>query len=202
MRVCRKWQGIKSQIIQGCKSTRLRRCALREDLSLNDLPKLARSIEISDRQASEIEKSDRSENDVNAIKKRRNAPKFLEKKHRTPHHKDARTNDKCYFCGGSYPHRNGRCPARGKTCNSCAKHDHFASVCQSKKKPHASSKSIKQLDKAAKYSDSDSESEGYVFGLGQINSVYKQPQIKVEINGIPVTRWHRLKHQRNWRENI
>lgn len=180
-------KGLKSQIIQGCNSTRLRRRALREDMSLNDLLKLARSMEISNRQASEIEKADRSTNDVNAIRKRRNATKFLEKKHKTQHHKDARPNDKCYFCGVLYPHRNGRFPARGKTCNSCHKPDHFASVCQSKNKPHVPSKSIKQLDKAAKYSDSESESEEYVFGLGQINSVFKQPQIKVEINGIPVT---------------
>lgn len=155
--------------------------------SLNDLLKLARSMEISDRQANEIKKSDRSANDVNAIRNCRNAPKFLEKKHRTPSYKDVRPKNNCYFCRGLYPDRNGRWPTGGKTCNSCHKPDHFASMCQSKKKPHAPSKSIKQLNKAAKYSDSDNESEENVFGLGQINSVYKQPPIKIEINGIPVT---------------
>lgn len=84
---------LKSQIIQGCNSTRLRRRALREDMSMNDLLKLARSMKISDRQAIKIEKADRSTNDVNAIRKRRNATKFLEKKHKTQHHKDARPND-------------------------------------------------------------------------------------------------------------
>lgn len=84
---------LKSQIIQGCNLTRLRRRALREDMSMNDLLKLARSMEISDRQAIKIEKADRSTNDVNAIRKRRNATKFLEKKHKTQHHKDARPND-------------------------------------------------------------------------------------------------------------
>lgn len=87
----------KSQIIQRCNSTMIRRRALKEDMSLNDLLKLARSMEISDRQASEIEKSDGSTNDVNALTKRTNEPKVMEKKHKTPHHKDERPNDKCFF---------------------------------------------------------------------------------------------------------
>lgn len=76
---------------------------------------------------------------------------------------------------------------QGKACNSCHKLDHFASVCQSRKKLHVPSKSIKPLHVAAKYSDSDGEPDEYVFGLGHIYSVYnKQPQIKAKINGIPV----------------
>lgn len=38
----------------------------------------------------------------------------------------------CYFCGGVFPHPSGiTCPARGKTCDSCGKLNHFASECQS-----------------------------------------------------------------------
>ncbi|XP_067931071.1 uncharacterized protein [Watersipora subatra] len=34
----------------------------------------------------------------------------------------------CKYCGGSHPPRS--CPAYGKTCNICMKHNHFAKVCQ------------------------------------------------------------------------
>ena len=57
---------IKSQIIQGCSSTRLRRRALREDQTLDNLMKLARSMELSGKQACEIEHSEKSEN-ANAV---------------------------------------------------------------------------------------------------------------------------------------
>jgi len=42
---------VKSQIIQGCQSTRLRRKALREDLNLETLLSSARALEISEKQA-------------------------------------------------------------------------------------------------------------------------------------------------------
>lgn len=45
----------------------------------------------------EIEKWDRFTNNDNVIRKHRKAPKFLKKEHRTPHHKDVRPNDKCYY---------------------------------------------------------------------------------------------------------
>ena len=69
----------KSQIIQGCSSTRLRRRALREDMNLDDLLKLARSMESADRQANEIEKSDRATEEINASRKHQNGRKHTEK---------------------------------------------------------------------------------------------------------------------------
>ena len=36
------------------------------------------------------------------------------------------------FC--VYRYKRGRCPAYGKTCNSCDRPNHFASVCQAEKK--------------------------------------------------------------------
>ncbi|VDI13128.1 Hypothetical predicted protein [Mytilus galloprovincialis] len=46
---------VKSQIIQGCHSTRLRRKALREDTTLEGLISSARALELSEKQATEIE---------------------------------------------------------------------------------------------------------------------------------------------------
>ena len=36
-----------------------------------------------------------------------------------------------FKCGCSWPHRNGECPAKEKTCTKCGKPNHFAKVCKS-----------------------------------------------------------------------
>ena len=43
-------------------------------------------------------------------------------------------------CGFDWPHPGGMdaCPAKGKTCKSCGKMNHFESVCKSKKKKEVS----------------------------------------------------------------
>ncbi|KAK7107306.1 hypothetical protein V1264_015253 [Littorina saxatilis] len=54
---------LKSQILQGCTSTRLRRRGLRDEMELENLLKTARSLEISDVQATEME----ADEAVNAV---------------------------------------------------------------------------------------------------------------------------------------
>ncbi|CAC5376149.1 unnamed protein product [Mytilus coruscus] len=49
---------VKSQIVQGCSSSRLRRKALREDMTLEQLLLSARALELSEKQANEIEHKD------------------------------------------------------------------------------------------------------------------------------------------------
>jgi hypothetical protein len=60
---------VKSQIIQGCQSTRLGRKDIREDLNLETLLSSARALEISEKQATEIEHSDTDSKSANAIRK-------------------------------------------------------------------------------------------------------------------------------------
>jgi hypothetical protein len=60
---------VKSQIIQGCQSTRLRRKALREDLNLETLLSSARALAISEKQAIEIEHADTDFKSANVIRK-------------------------------------------------------------------------------------------------------------------------------------
>ena len=107
---------VKSQIIQGCASTRLRRRALREDMTLEELIKLERSMKIADKQAAEIENAEKFV-DVNAMRKRRTVPRFMEKQ-KVSSSKDARTNENFFRCGGPFPHQYGKCPAKGKACNA------------------------------------------------------------------------------------
>ena len=42
----------------------------------------------------------------------------------------SRYNKSCFNCGHTYPHE-GICPAKGKTCHSCGKLNHFSKVCRS-----------------------------------------------------------------------
>ncbi|CAC5399738.1 unnamed protein product [Mytilus coruscus] len=51
-------QEVKSQIVQGCSSSRLRRKALREDMTLEQLLLSTRALELSEKQANEIEHKD------------------------------------------------------------------------------------------------------------------------------------------------
>ena len=52
---------IKAQIVQSCSSTRLRRRALRDDMTLKQLIDAGRAIELSDRQARTIEQTRKPE---------------------------------------------------------------------------------------------------------------------------------------------
>ena len=161
---------IKSQILVGCTSNRLRRRALREDMSLTDLLKHARSLEITEQQAKDIEKGE----SVNALR-------HQGYKQQGPQEK--KNNDsKCRNCGGTWPHPGGRtsCPAYGKTCTTCSKSHHFWRYCRSgaDKKPtqpksknsrkQSTRKNHSQVKCAAEVESSDPED--YVFKLNTSGS--------------------------------
>ena len=121
---------VKSQIISGCSSKRVRRKALREaNLTLQELLDFGRSLEISEGQATGIENATTSMSDlqVNKVKFR---PKGQRDSTKTRRHTRVKT---CFNCGGSYPHMQGKsCPARCKLCRVCQKPNHFERVCRSK----------------------------------------------------------------------
>ena len=181
---------IKSQIIQGCLSTRLRRRALREEMDLTHLLTLARAMELSDRQATEIEKSERE--NANAIMKRRtpshrrNKRHFMETAKGT--NKQQYKNQTCRNCGGEYPHKDRQCPAKGRQCNFCKKKNHFAKVCRSRLKTESKVNQVEsQQDRSSTSENSDEE---YTFGLrtrDKVNSLKpKQPHTMVEVDGTKI----------------
>ena len=113
-----KEQEIKSQIIQSCRSKKLRREALQNKRwDLKSLLDQARTFDLVDRQAAEIE--DQESLSVNAVNK-------LKNKHKQKHQHQR----ECSYCGNEF-HCDGlqSCPARGKICNYCKKPNHFVSQC-------------------------------------------------------------------------
>ncbi|CAB4013125.1 PREDICTED: uncharacterized protein LOC100367779 [Paramuricea clavata] len=110
---------IRTQIVEHCRSSRLRRKALRDDTKLSDLVAYARSIELADKQTDEMEKKSTLEDKVYSNTQRR------------AQRPNKQISKKCYTCGGNYPHVN-ECPASGKECRNCHKMGHFAVVCKSR----------------------------------------------------------------------
>ena len=156
---------IKTQIIQGCLSQRLRRRALRETISLTQLLDYGRSLETSEVQAPGIEKKLQSETATGYVNKTESEQL-----------RNTKIRPKCYRCNGNYPHISA-CPAMGKTCNICHKQNHFAAVCRSKQRRNPQRKdgkstrqnyktrqqqSVNKIETASRDDTSSSEDE-YVF---------------------------------------
>jgi hypothetical protein len=106
---------IRTQIVEHCRSSRLRRKALRDDTKLSDLIAYARSIELANKQTDEVEKKSTLEDKVYSNTQRRGQQP------------NKQISKKCYTCWGNYPHVN-ECPASVKECRKCHKMGHFAVV--------------------------------------------------------------------------
>jgi len=104
---------IRTQLIERCNSQKLRRKALKSELTLDDILKTARSIQTANEQAKAMESSQM----LNEIKKSKNL--------------DHKKELKCFKCGREYPHKTV-CPALGKKCNKCKRFNHFETVCRTK----------------------------------------------------------------------
>ena len=179
---------IKSQIIQGCISSNLRKKALKDDnITLDDLLKAARALEIADTQSKGMEANVLQVNRV---------------MHRKPSKQEGKKYT-CYNCGGEYPHET-ECPAKGKTCTYCKRVDHFENYCKTKSRNqkysprgrgsfHSRGNSFRYrghsrggvnqisepLHTASAHSSDEDE---YVFSVQQ--SQCKTPQVNVSINGV------------------
>ncbi|XP_074641194.1 uncharacterized protein LOC141898939 [Tubulanus polymorphus] len=114
---------IKRQIIQGTLSSRLRRKAVEQGLTLNQLLNTARGMETADERTSEMEQHTLSA-PMNKLRVK------LPWKHATlnrPSQPNRNSSDTriCGLCGGVYPHQT-QCPAKGQECHNCSKRNHFA----------------------------------------------------------------------------
>ncbi|KAJ8036439.1 hypothetical protein HOLleu_20412 [Holothuria leucospilota] len=192
---------IKAHIVQTCRSARLRRTALRKPLTLQELLSTARAMELAEFQASGIAggKETLSSNHTVSQVKSSSKPRAQ--------NKPPVTQNKCYFCGGTYPHPGGRpfCPAHDKTCNSCGKLGHFASMCRSSSKSKKFSSGSQRSRKPKQYKSNSQKvnqvesttsastksdisfSEEYVFTVDNTeSSTSRTPQVQIKLCGTSI----------------
>ena len=191
------------QIIQHCKSGRLRRRAFREkDKGLTNILSIARALECSDRQAATIERDNTTDthSTVNALKSKQQQQRPRNQYHPPPQRNFAKSPRKthqsggklCIYCAEPLPH-SGPCPAQGKTCNYCKKKNHIVKACiKLKKKEAAGHRGVRHIseqqstatqDDTSNTCYSDSSDDDYVYRISTVNMVQdKAPVIDVCLN--------------------
>lgn len=192
---------ILSQVIQHCKSSRLRKRALREpDKSLKDILELGRSFELVDKQAAVIE--DETVNSVKPSRYQRKSGSQSEssitddqattsrpQRNRTfqkPQNPRQQSSEKkCMRCGGKYPHEDTPCPAIGMTCNYCKKPNHFKSVCLKLK----NKEQVKVVTQHFPETDSDESSDEYCYSIhSAVNNVKEAlPEAILKLDNVNTT---------------
>ena len=206
---------IKSQIIQTCRSTRLRRRALTDtSMTLQAVVDLGRSLEISELQTRTIEgKSTEADNEAIA-QIRRQRPIIGT---RTPHVQQ-KVNTICRNCGDNYPHPAGKpsCPAYGTQCRGCHGYNHWKRCCrktsgrstiqyqvrdrsfssrgrsQGRGQTHRPPQQVRLVDNeesshhSQEYDDDDHSDCEDQYAFTLINDHMKQPSIVISIQGTSV----------------
>ena len=178
---------IKIQLVEACLSSRVRRKAIQEDLTLADTLAYARTLEITDKAVKALEADNGnlcvSSNSVNLVYNQQGnsgaqSPSTRENSDHAKGVRQERTHEQqqsgkkvCYNCGDNYYAGHlSECRAKGKSCFACGKQNHFASMCRSSRGRNTSSKPSEKkgdfnirsvTDKAEKSESSDEDS--YVF---------------------------------------
>ena len=177
---------IKSEIIIGCTSAKLRKKGLQqENLTLQDILKEGRAMELSTTQNAEIEKQR-----VNWIKK---TPE--KSMHREPKHsfskspavpKPSKPKSTCFCCGKDlWLHQGGKraCPAFGHRCTKCKRLHHFEDVCKSGS-GSAPLKKPPRRQKRNRVHALCEEEDGYVYHIKHLKSAPGElPKFDIELEG-------------------
>ena len=193
---------IKSQIIQGCYSHRLRTKCLEDDKELTNLLTMARTMEIANKQANSMTKDRTNDNSSmdNSVDKIRfknsgNMPSrrqtYKPPRRSTPP-SNVKPQQKCRNCGGNFPHAT-KCPALGLECHYCHKKNHLISVCRKKQRNSKSQQRLREIAESGDESESDtefkkSEDEEISFGLETdkvSHIISKVPSMTLTINDVP-----------------
>ena len=195
---------IKSQIILGCSSSRLRRRALREStLTLDQLLSHGRAMETAEKQATHIEQTNEESHEINRAQQQQSQQRPAQ-----PNPRETNRSRKCFNCGNNYPHLDGICPAKGKACRLCQKMNHFARCCRSTHrnvKPDTGVNNVEARTTAPQRQDptsastinqgnpnpADSSSDDeYILSLGNskthaTKSKVKSPKVHVKVRNMP-----------------
>lgn len=202
---------IVDQFIEKCCSSSLRRKLLQEqDLTLEKLLQIARSLEAADQQANVIESAGKNSHTatlapkVNLVKQGHRPDKSFQKPRKWSKHLNAGLGDNslskpqslggknCTRCGK--PDHNysqlDKCPAKNRKCSACGKLGHFMQFCRSPKKVYQTSEVTQQDDKHIPASADTTKPTDVTDFVFEINSVtLKKPRIMLDVllNGKPVS---------------
>ena len=140
---------IRDQVIEKCKSTKLRTKLLEQghDLKLNDLCTIASTMELAEKQSRQIEENTAARN-VDTVNRVGTGARPKVSQQKNPRTYRATRNDadtehrytqqiSCYRCGRS-GHRSAdaNCPARNKKCDRCRLVGHFKKCCKTQLKKY------------------------------------------------------------------
>ena len=175
---------IKTQIVQSCRSHKLRTKALENpSYTLTQLLDAGRAMELSQKQAANIEESQTVNKlssqggylnqrnwNAKAGTNKDGGHATDKKSHNQKSHRDGheirKSSDKCRNCSGDYPHTGGKtsCPTYQATCRGCGKLNHFEAASRSKGKGSSRKKRRPTVNKVSEDELSD-EDEVYTFSL-------------------------------------
>lgn len=186
---------IKSQIIQGTTSSKLRRYAMRDSPNLQQLIAQAKIYEVTEIQINQMENKNKCE-PVNRIKTSYKQ-QYNKNKSYNKDNTSKNTIRKCMNCGNNW-HIEGRktCPALNIHCYHCTKKGHFANVCLKKQNktfqqnsiqeelPSSSNSKVPQSTNKVNFNKQEEDSDSSFNIL--VNNVLKLPRIFINVNNKPI----------------
>ncbi len=122
--------------------------------------------------------------EANTVQKFKSKPKSARKHFSNTSKQAAEKRSTCYNCGFDFPHTTGPCPARGKTCGSCKRKNHFTRCCKSKPdgKTPQNPQRVRKIEATTEVSESsESSDDDYVFYMDGRNKKRKL-EVSVKIN--------------------
>lgn len=157
------------QIIEGCKSMKLRSKLLDKVRGLDEVLQIGRSFE-------DVEHRSRSFGSRGGPYSSQEVCRVDEKRNRTSNF----NNMKCYRCGGNgHMAADRSCPAWGKYCMNCRGKNHFKSVCKGGQKRYLEN-SEQPPPKRVRAIVEDNENLDYTFHV----SNGKPETVRIEIGGV------------------
>lgn len=204
---------ILSQLVHKCTNNSIRRKALKDDLALPKFLDEARAFESSEKQAREIHDTNTNriqnaelaaEQESAAIERGRQNHRqqnYRQQNHRSfsrgpPQQRqrssgpgqERSTGKSCYRCGGLYPHKGIPCPAFGKICNNCGRHDHFESMCMAKSAKSVSAPNATVNSDCKSEAENEQESDDFWFLPAiatDIASVTQRKTVQLYLQNVP-----------------
>ena len=178
---------IKSQIIQGCASSTLRKKALRDNWSLDKIIESAKATELADKHTTLMENkaNDSSVNKVRDARQQTHTKQHVSYNKQRRARGESQQHRTCRNCGNGFPHVNESCPAATRKCYKCRKIGHFAKYCLSaKSRPQQHKQPANAIDTTPKHTHSSDTDQDYSFAVNKPGE--KIPCVKMSVNDVEI----------------